>query len=66
MMAITIATTAHADSREVHFEAGLTAYDDGDYRKAVDAWQKAVDLGDIAAARNLGHLYRRGLGVTQD
>ncbi len=54
-------TPVHAD-----FGAGLTAYDAGDYTTAADQWRRAADAGDLAAQRNLGHLYRWGKGVKQD
>ncbi len=51
----------HAD-----FGGGLKAYDAGDYATAAKEWRRAADAGDLAAQRNLGHLYRWGKGVKQD
>ncbi len=51
----------HAD-----FGSGLDAYDAGDYVTAAKEWRRAADAGDLAAQRNLGHLYRWGKGVKQD
>ncbi len=51
----------HAD-----FNSGLDAYDAGDYATAAEEWRRAADAGDLAAQRNLGHLYRWGKGVKQD
>lgn len=51
----------HAD-----FGGGLKAYDAGDYATAAKEWRRAADAGDLAAQRNLGHLYRWGKGVEQD
>ncbi len=48
------------------FGAGLDAYDSGDYATAAEEWRRAADAGDLAAQRNLGHLYRWGKGVKQD
>ena len=48
------------------FESGRKAYVNGEYDKAFQEWQKAADEGDLAAQRNLGHLYRWGKGVPQD
>ncbi len=48
------------------FESGRRAYMNGEYDKAFQEWQKAADDGDLAAQRNLGHLYRWGKGVPQD
>lgn len=56
-----------ADQFEANqFEAGLRAYDGQRYEEAAITWQTAALLGDAAAARNLGHLYRWGLAVEED
>lgn len=36
------------------------------YEKAVELYQKGVDLGDAGACLNLGYMYNEGLGVNQD
>lgn len=54
-----------AVSRTV-FAAGLAAYEAGSYAGAMQAWLPLARSGDPAAQRNLGHLYRYGLGVPQD
>lgn len=59
-------TTACAPAGRDQFYAGLQAYDQGHYAEAAEEWRAAADAGDLAAARNLGHLYRRGQGVAQD
>jgi len=48
------------------FASGLAAYDTGDYAAAARAWEGAARAGDVAAMRNLGHLYRWGRGVARD
>lgn len=48
------------------FDAALAAYDRGDYGRARLLWEEALSQGDWDAARSLGHLYRRGLGVKAD
>lgn len=48
------------------FEEGVRAYDTGDYARAHAIWLDLARQGDLAAQRNLGHLYRRGLGVAPD
>ncbi|MCG8491076.1 MAG: hypothetical protein MI743_05645 [Sneathiellales bacterium] len=48
------------------FEEAVEAYEAGDYKKAHDEWLPLAEDKDPAAMRNLGHLYRRGLGVEQD
>lgn len=59
-MALT-SVPVHAD-----FNSGLAAYDAGDYATAAHQWRRAGEAGDVAAQRNLGHLYRWGKGVEQD
>ncbi len=48
------------------FDQGTAAYDKGDYVAAFAAWLPLAQDGDPAAQRNVGHLYRHGLGVAQD
>ncbi len=48
------------------YDAGVAAYSRGDYAAARQAWEKALAGGDWEAARNLGLLYRKGLGVPAD
>ena len=54
-------TSARAD-----FKAGVEAYDRGDFLAAYEEWLPLARGGDLAAQRNIGHLYRRGQGVPQD
>ncbi|MFP4002514.1 MAG: tetratricopeptide repeat protein [Alphaproteobacteria bacterium] len=48
------------------FQAGVAAYDAGDYGRAYDIWAPLAESGDLAAQRNVAHLKRRGMGVEQD
>lgn len=48
------------------FAAGVAAYDAGDYAAAADYWHPLAARYDLAAMRNMGNLYRRGLGVEKD
>ena len=48
------------------FDAGVRAYDAGDYEAAFQTWLPLARDGDPFAQRNLGHLYRLGRGVPQD
>ncbi len=52
--------------RDHHFYAALTSYNDGRYDEALASWRRAAEFGDGEAARNLGHMYRQGLGVEAD
>jgi hypothetical protein len=52
--------------RDSLFYDGLAAFHEGFHAEAATRWERAAHFGDIDAARNLGHLYRQGLGVEQD
>ncbi|WP_161539573.1 SPOR domain-containing protein [Paramagnetospirillum kuznetsovii] len=52
--------------RDSLFYDGLAAFHEGYYKEASIRWERAAHFGDGEAARNLGHLYRQGLGVDQD
>jgi S1-C subfamily serine protease len=55
-------TTASSDS----FENGWTAYDQGDYEKAIQLWLPLAEQGHTSAQINLGVMYDQGYGVGQD
>jgi TPR repeat protein len=48
------------------FQAGVAAYDAGDYARAYEIWLPLAKLGDLAAQRNVGHLLRLGRGTARD
>ena len=52
--------------RDHLFYDGLAAFHEGFYQEAAARWERAAHFGDGDAARNLGHLYRQGLGVEQN
>jgi len=60
--------TACASSRTdpQAFNAGVAAYDAGDYDRAYEIWAPLAAQGDLAAQRNVAHLKRRGMGVNQN
>ena len=45
---------------------GLAAYDQGDYRGALEAWKRAAAGGDTAAMNAIAGLYAQGEGVGRD
>lgn len=47
------------------FDAGLKAYDSGDYKTAYKTWGKIGDY-DLAALRNIAVMLRKGQGVDKD
>lgn len=61
LVLLLLAPCARAD-----FAAGVAAYDRGDYETAYREWLPLARNDDPAAQRNIGHLYRSGLGVPQD
>ena len=54
--------TAHA----ADFSAGVKAYERGDYATALRIMRELADQGDADAQTNLGLMYDKGQGVTQD
>lgn len=59
-----VVSAAHAAGSP--FDSGVAAYERSDYAEARRQWERALQAGDWDAARSLGHLYRRGLGVARD
>lgn len=57
------ALTAPAPAQD---DAGLAAYEAGDYESAARIWQDLADQGNTVAQFNLGGMYHKGLGVGQD
>ena len=48
------------------FEAGLDAYEQGDYATALKVFKKLAKQGDAAGQVGLGLMYNDGKGVTRD
>jgi TPR repeat protein len=48
------------------FNDGTAAYEAGDYTRAYNEWLPLARAGNAAAQRNIGQLYRLGLGVPKD
>ena len=48
------------------FQAGLQAYQHGDFAAALREWKPLAEQGDAHAQYNLGLLYARGQGAPQD
>ena len=65
-VALAIATPAAAEEAKSQFKQGVKAYEAGEYVAALKVWLPLAYDDDPAAQRNLGHLYRMGLGVAQD
>ena len=54
-----------AQELQTTFNAGVAAYDAGDYPKAYKIW-KGIDDIDLAAMRNVAMMLRQGQGVAKD
>lgn len=61
LLAVALAGPAAADVK-----AGVDAWAQGDYDKAVREWQPLADAGDADAQFNLGQAYKLGKGVPMD
>jgi TPR repeat protein len=48
------------------FQAGLDAYNRGDFATALKEWQPLAEQGEANSQYNMGLLYARGQGVAQD
>ena len=64
--ALALTAVQWAGPARADFKAGVDAYDRGDFLAAYEEWLPLARGGDLAAQRNIGHLYRRGQGVPQD
>ena len=60
-MVFGLAAPAAAD-----YEAGVTAYRQGDYALALREWRPLAEAGEAGAQAGLANMYRAGLGVAQD
>jgi len=51
---------------EQDFQAGMEAYQKGDYETALKLWRPIAESGHPSAQTNLGVMYYQGLGTEQD
>ncbi len=61
VVVVLMAAPAWAD-----FEAGVEAYNRGDYATALKEWRPLAEQGDAVAQYFLAHMYENGQGVPQD
>ena len=61
MLSVFLAGAAKAD-----FDAGLTAYEVGDFAAALREWRPLAEAGDLDAQFYLGEMHLRGKGVERD
>ena len=55
-----------AGTPEEDFRAGLSAFNGGDYAKAMQLWRSLADSNDARSQAGIGFMYHRGLGVKTD
>lgn len=63
---IATGVTFAAQHAQAEFTDGTRAYQGGDYERAYHEWLPLARAGNAAAQRNIGHLFRLGLGVSKD
>ena len=56
----------HAEDADAVFRNGLTAFNDGSYARAQEAWVPLARAGDARAQTGLGFMYYSGRGVPRD
>src|SRR6476661_2721380 len=61
MFAMLLGTAAAAPAPSV--KSGISAWQSGDFAKAVEIWRPLAEKGDTDAAFNLAQAYRLGRGV---
>lgn len=61
LLTLTLTAPALAD-----YQAGVDAYETGDFRKAMAEWLPLAEGGDAVAQNSVGALYDHGLGVDED
>lgn len=54
------------EAMAANFIAGISAYKNKDYNKAIEIWEDLAERGHVQAMTNLGNLYLKGLGVKLD
>jgi len=59
-------TPAMAIPVDQPFREGLSAYNSGDFQKAMKIWMPLAQGEDPASQAGIGFMYHRGLGVTTD
>ena len=63
---VIIALAGFAADAQADFDAGVAAFQDGDYKAAYREWRPLAEKGNAAAQHNLGTLYNHGLGLESD
>ena len=64
--ALAVAVTLSTGLKAQTFDKSIDAYQRGDYRVALAGFKALAEQGDAPAQSNLGLMYEKGMGVTQD
>ena len=65
-LACLIAAPLNAAPADSEFRNGLSAYNGGNYLKALDIWLPLAQQEDAPSQAGVGFIYHRGLGVDVD
>ena len=66
IVALLLPAFARADVADAAFRNGLTAFNEGSYARAQEAWAPLARAGDARAQSGLGFMYYSGRGVPRD
>jgi TPR repeat protein len=66
IVALLLPPSARADMADAVFRNGLTAFNEGSYTRAQEAWVPLATAGDARAQTGLGFMYYSGRGVPRD
>jgi TPR repeat protein len=66
VLLLSAAKVALAEPADAKFRSGLSAYNSGDYQKAIAIWLPLAEQEDAPSQAGLGFIYHRGLGVAID
>jgi TPR repeat protein len=66
IVALLLPGLARADAADAAFRNGLTAFNDGSYARALEAWIPLALDGEARAQTGVGFMYYSGRGVTRD
>jgi uncharacterized protein len=66
IVALMLPALARAETADAAFRSGLTAFNEGSYARAQEAWAPLARAGDARAQTGLGFMYYSGRGVPRD
>ncbi|HMA71252.1 MAG TPA: tetratricopeptide repeat protein [Xanthobacteraceae bacterium] len=66
LLALLLPGLARAEVADAVFRNGLTAFNEGRYARAQEAWTPLAKAGDARAQTGLGFMYYSGRGVPRD